>query len=148
MLSLLTDRPDENPEAILIGKPLDSTQNPEDVKVGDSIGQITGIVTYAFGDYRILPRTSLKITGSQEPASAPPTTIQSAGSCSGLTVGDYNIENLNSSATTRLSAAAKHVLTYLKSPDLVFLQEIQDSDGTGTNGMSSIDTHNLNVFKY
>ncbi|EHK98793.1 hypothetical protein M7I_5301 [Glarea lozoyensis 74030] len=75
-----TDR-DSNPEAILIGSPLDGTPNPKTTRLGDDLAEITGIVTQAFGYYRILPLTALSVTGSQSPDVAPVTTFTSGGSC-------------------------------------------------------------------
>jgi hypothetical protein len=125
MLLTLTDG---NPEAIIIGTPLDGTRNPTTTKLGDTVQDITGIVTWAFDYYRILPLTALKVTGSATPALPPPTTLISSGSCSGISVGDYNVENL-APTSAHLPKIADHIVTYLKTPDLLFLQEIQDNDG-------------------
>lgn len=94
----ITDR-DANPEAIIIGSPLDGSSNPTDTKLGDSLEEITGVMYYAFGFYKILPRTNIKVTGSRSPALPPATTFRSSGYCDGITVGDYNVENLYSGST-------------------------------------------------
>jgi hypothetical protein len=88
--------------------------------MGDDIAEITGIVTYAFGFYRILPTTAIKVTKSQKPVLPRPTKLESIGKCDGITVGDYNVENLaaNSSHHPRL---ADHIVNYMKSPDIVFV---------------------------
>jgi predicted extracellular nuclease len=123
----ITDK-DANPEAIVIGTPLDGTKNPTDTKMGDDVAEITGVVTYAFGFYRILPTTAIKVTKSQKPVLPKPTKLESNGKCDGITVGDYNVENLaaNSSHHPQL---ADHIVNYMKSPDIVFVQEIQDDNG-------------------
>ena len=122
-----TDR-DANPEAILIGTPLDVSRNPDSTKLGDELADITGVVTYSFGFYRILPRTALQITRSKAKYFPPPTKLVSAGKCSGLTFGQYNVENL-SPLSSQLPDIARQIVTYLKSPDLLFIQEVQDNNG-------------------
>ncbi|KAK0370731.1 endonuclease/Exonuclease/phosphatase [Colletotrichum limetticola] len=125
---------DSNPEAIIIGSPLDGTKNPES-KMGDELTEITGIVTNAFGFYRILPLTGITIAKNAT-NNAPATTLVSRGDCRGITVGDYNVENL-SPTVAHLPSVAAHIVDYLKTPDLVFVQEIQDDNGATNNGVVS-----------
>ncbi|KAH0320170.1 DNase I-like protein, partial [Aureobasidium melanogenum] len=113
---LTTVDKDANPEAIVIGSPLDGSKNPAVTRVGDSLGDITGVVTYAFGYYTILPLTALKIVKGIEPALPPPTRLVSDGDCGGITVGSYNVENF---------------------PDLIFVQEIQDDNGETNDAVVS-----------
>lgn len=88
----------------------------------------------AFGYYVILPLTALNVTGSAQPALPPPTTLVSSGGCNKLSVGSYNVENL-SPKSSHLTKIAAHIVDYLKTPDLMFLQEIQGNNGaTNDNG--------------
>jgi hypothetical protein len=119
---------DANPEAIVIGSPLDGTKNPTDTKMGDEVEEITGVVTYAFGFYRILPTTALKVTKSEKPRLPKPTKLESKGKCEGITVGAYNVENLAPNSSHH-SALADHVVNYMRSPDIIFVQEVQDDNG-------------------
>ncbi|KAF7189088.1 hypothetical protein HII31_09510 [Pseudocercospora fuligena] len=123
----ITDK-DANPEAILIGSPLDASSNPTTTKPGDSLEDITGVITQAFGFYRILPLTNIKVTGSRSPALPPATTLTSSGKCNGITVGQYNVENLQP-ASDNLQAIAEDIVNYMKTPDLLFVQEIPDDNG-------------------
>ncbi|KXT06625.1 hypothetical protein AC578_8474 [Pseudocercospora eumusae] len=123
----ITDK-DANPEAILIGSPLDATSNPTTTKLGDSLEDITGVITQAFGFYRILPLTNIKVTRSRSPALPPATTLTSSGKCNGITVGQYNVENLQP-ASDNLQAIAEDIVNYMRTPDLLFVQEIQDDNG-------------------
>jgi len=142
---------DANPEAILIGSPLDKTKNPA-LKLGDILGPIEGVVTYAFGFYRILPKTAITIKTARTEV-APPTNITSRRSCKGVTIGQYSIspspsplilssltlldvENL-SPKSTHLNSIAAHIANYLKTPDLLFLQEIQDNSGPSNDDIVS-----------
>ncbi|KAF9895284.1 hypothetical protein FE257_000188 [Aspergillus nanangensis] len=124
---------DSNPEAIIIGSPLDGSKNPTDTKVGDIIADITGIVTQAYGYYALLPLSALTVTESNT-TDASPTQLVSDGSCSALSVGSYNVENLTPNST-HLSKIADHIANYLKSPNVVFLQEIQDNTGASGDGV-------------
>lgn len=124
--------PDSNPEAILIGSALDGSNNPTDTKLGDTIDEITGIVTQAYGFYSILPLTAVSVTGSNSTI-ATPTDLVSDGTCKGVSFGSYNMNNLQPDSGT-LSTIAEHITTYMKSPVLVFLQEIQDNNGATENG--------------
>lgn len=123
---------DSNPEAILIGSALDGSNNPTDTKVGDAIDDITGIITQAYGFYSILPLTALSVTESNA-TTASPTDLVSDGTCKKISFASYNVNNLEPDSDT-LSAIAEHVATFMKSPSLVFLQEIQDDNGATDNG--------------
>ncbi|KAJ1324481.1 hypothetical protein MN608_10546 [Microdochium nivale] len=127
---------DSNPETILIGTPLDGTKNSLDGKLGNNLADITGVVSQAFGFYRILPTTALKVV--KEPATAlpPPEKFLIKGSCFGMTVGSYNIENFYP-GSDKIQGRAEHIARYLDAPDLVFLQEVQDNSGPTNDGTTS-----------
>ncbi|KAJ2986116.1 hypothetical protein NUW58_g5179 [Xylaria curta] len=125
---------DGNPEAIRIGTPLDGTKNRDDGKLGDKLEDITGVVYQAFGFYQILPLTKLAVISSLEPAVSGPTTLTSDGTCSGITVGGYNIENFSPNDKAHVTAVASHIVEYLKTPDLLAVQEVQDNNGQTNDG--------------
>lgn len=112
----------------MIGTPLDGSSNPEDIKLGDELGDVTGIVTYGFGFYRVLPLEGLEISSLAEPSLPPPSNITGSADCSGLSVGVYNVENLTPDSAN-LEGIADHIVNYMNTPALIFLQEIQDSNG-------------------
>lgn len=107
---------------------MDGTANPDGTKLGDSLKDITGVVTQVFGYYYILPTTAMEVVSSKSPALPPPTKLISSGKCDKLTFGSYNVENLDP-ADAHLPSIAAHIVDYLKSPSFVFLQEIQDNNG-------------------
>lgn len=127
---------DANPEAILIGDPLDGTNNPDDTKLGDDLEAITGVLYQAFGFYRILPLTAITVRKSESPALPKPVDWNSKGNCKKLTVGSYNVENL-APTSSWLPSIADHIANYLNSPDLLFLQEIQDNNGPTNDAVVS-----------
>jgi hypothetical protein len=133
----MTDK-DANPEAIIIGSPLDGTKNPAGTKMGDEVEEITGVVSYAFGFYRILPRTAIKVTSSQKPTLPKPTKLDSKGRCEGITIGAYNVENLAANSSHH-PLLAGHIVDYLRSPDIIFVQEVQDDNGP-TNDAGELES--------
>ncbi|RYP13768.1 hypothetical protein DL765_006717 [Monosporascus sp. GIB2] len=129
---------DANPEAIIIGTPLDGTRNPKDGRLGDELEDITGVVYQAFGFYRILPTTALVAKKKPSPELPKPEKFLLKGTCAALTVGSYNIENFYP-GNTGIERRAEHIATYLDAPDLVFLQEVQDNNGQTNDGVVSAD---------
>ncbi|KAI2464310.1 DNase I-like protein [Annulohypoxylon bovei var. microspora] len=130
---------DGNPEAIIIGSPLDGSDNPTDTRLGDQLETITGVVYQAFGFYRILPLTNISVVQSLAPEVPPPTSLISDGTCAGITIGSYNIENFYAGDTAHVQAVAKHIVEYLHTPDLLAIQEVQDDNGETDDGTVDAD---------
>ncbi|KAI9058193.1 DNase I-like protein [Trametes sanguinea] len=126
--------PDANPEVVITGSPLDGTKNPS-VSLGKTFSDITGIVAYQFGFYYILPLTAPTVVSTPDPT-IPPATIKPAKDECTLTIGDYNVENM-APTTAHLPTVANHIANFLNSPDIVFLQEIQDNSGETDDGTVS-----------
>ncbi|OAA70293.1 endonuclease/exonuclease/phosphatase family protein [Cordyceps fumosorosea ARSEF 2679] len=126
---------DANPETIIIGSPLDGSKNPNNTKLGDYIGDVTGVVYNAFGFYRLLPLTAVAVA---TPASTefPPVAFSSTGNCRGITVASYNAENL-APDSAHLPLVVDQIVHKLRLPDLIFLQEVQDDSGPTNNGVTS-----------
>ncbi|KAF2744384.1 DNase I-like protein [Sporormia fimetaria CBS 119925] len=131
----MTDK-DANPETIVIGSPLDGSNNPKDTRIGDELSEITGVVTYAFGFYRILPTTAITVKKAIEPKLPGATSLVSSEKCDGITFGAYNVENLWV-GSKHLPDIAAHIVTYMKSPDLIFVQEVQDNNGPTNDAVVS-----------
>jgi len=104
--------------------------------MGDTLDDITGIVQHAFGFYSILPLTSIKPKPPASSIASPTTLTSSSLDCRSLTIGSYNVENLAPNSS-HLPSIAAHIVTYLLTPDLIFLQEIQDSSGPADDGTLS-----------
>jgi uncharacterized protein len=112
------------------------------VNVGDTIANVTGVMSYAFGNYEILPTQALgAITdGGLE---AETTTI--AASATQLTIASYNVLNLDPNdadgdmdvANGRFDAIARHIVENMGTPDILGLQEIQDNSGSANDGTVS-----------
>ncbi|KAI0333748.1 DNase I-like protein [Cubamyces sp. BRFM 1775] len=126
--------PDANPETVIIGSPLDGTKNPS-VSLGKTFSDITGVVLYQFGFYYILPLTAPTVVSTPDPTIPPASITPSEDECT-LTIGDYNVENM-APTTAHLPTVANHIANFLNSPDIVFLQEIQDNSGETDDGTVS-----------
>lgn len=100
----------------------------------------------------MLPFTAPKITASPG-LSVPPSTIKPSDRKHVITIGDYNVslgrwkafgrlihahkvENL-APDSGHLPIVANHIAKYLNTPDIMFVQEIQDDSGPTDDGVVS-----------
>jgi len=122
------NRGDQNPERVQIqfdGTLFGSTDYPS-IKVGDRLGDVTGVMGYSFGNFEVNALGPVSIT----PSGIEPETIR--GRALGrLSIATYNVLNL--SAVPRDDAqrtvVGEHIARNLGAPDIVALQEIQDNNG-------------------
>ncbi|OBZ71156.1 hypothetical protein A0H81_08732 [Grifola frondosa] len=123
--------PDANPETVIVGSPLDGTTNPT-VSLGKTFTDITGIIAYQFGFYYILPLTAPTVVSTPS-ADIPATTLNSGADACTITIGDYNVDNM-APTSAHLPTVAAHIANFLNTPDIMFLQEIQDNSGELDDG--------------
>jgi predicted extracellular nuclease/2',3'-cyclic-nucleotide 2'-phosphodiesterase (5'-nucleotidase family) len=117
---------------------------PPLVNVGDTIANVTGVLSYAFGNYEILPTQALGAI-TEGGLTAETTTI--AASATQLTIASYNVLNLDPNdadgdrdiADGRFDAIARHIVENMGTPDILGLQEIQDNSGSVNDGTVSAD---------
>ena len=117
-----------------------------EVNVGDVLGDVTGVVSYGFGNFEILPTEDF--TGNIKSPELPPEVSSLVGDDDSLTVASYNVLNLdpivedqaktnNGEARNvdddlgdgRFDAIAAQIVNNLNSPDIIGLQEVQDNTG-------------------
>lgn len=103
--------------------------------MGDQLEDIIGVVQQAYGFYSILPLTAVKVKVNASVA-ASPTSLRSRGQCNAITVGSYNVQNL-APTSAHLPKVAAHLVNYLHTPDLIFIQEVQDDSGPTDDGVVS-----------
>jgi VCBS repeat-containing protein len=122
---------DNNPERILVYA--DSGVNPgfaAGYVLGDHLGDVTGVVSYFGGEYEVLA-TSVQNTVSNGPLPQETTTL--LGDASHLAIGAYNLENISPlDPDAKFAALAADIAHNLGAPDILGVEEIQDSDGAGT----------------
>nr|VWP01052.1 Small G-protein Ras2 [Ganoderma boninense] len=124
--------PDANPETIIIGSPLDGTKNPT-VSLGMQFSDITGVVVYQFGFYYLVPFTAPKVVSTPSSVIPPATIVPSDDECT-ITLGDYNIENMAPNSS-HMPTVANHIANFLNTPDIMFVQEVQDNSGPTDDGV-------------
>ena len=136
---------DFNPERVQIDADTDilpSFDFPE-VDVGAQLGDVTGVISYGFGNFEIYPTKAFTVT----PSDIQGETTSLQGNGNKLTVASYNVLNLDPNdadgdtdvADGRFNAIANQVVNNLKTPDIIALQEIQDNTGSIDDDVTSAD---------
>jgi 2',3'-cyclic-nucleotide 2'-phosphodiesterase (5'-nucleotidase family) len=119
---------DFNPERIQIDDTLVAGGGTSPlVDVGARLGTIVGVVDYSFNNFEVLPTTVPTVvtpsTLQREVTTLAPTTNQ-------LTVATFNVENLDpGDGATKFNSLAARIVSNLKSPDILSIEEIQDNNG-------------------
>jgi predicted extracellular nuclease len=124
---------DSNPERLQIDDVLTNAGGPILVNTGDTLGDVTGVISYDFGNYELLNTAPLSITSG----GLQPETTSLMGGKDYLTVASYNVENLSAalSPQSKFDALGAQIVQALKAPDIIALQEIQDDNGNTNNGV-------------
>ncbi|MGD9880243.1 MAG: choice-of-anchor I family protein [Reyranella sp.] len=131
---------DFNPERIQIdddGGLLAGFTTPS-VSVGAKLSDVTGVVSYSFGNYEVLPTAAYTVTAASTLA---PEVTSLVGGASRLTIANYNVENLDpSDGAPKFNALAQQIVDSLKAPDILALQEVQDNNGATNDAVTSAST--------
>jgi hypothetical protein len=103
--------------------------------IGDRLSDVTGIISYSFQNFELLVTqavtTTLDVTQPREVTAL-------AEAADKLSVATYNLFNISAaSAPARLAALAGDIVTNLKAPDIIGVQEIQDANGEASGGTLS-----------
>lgn len=120
---------DPQPERIRVCAP-PAPIPPLPIAVGDGLGDVTGILGYAFGSYELVATAPLAV----EPGELAPEVTALTGGRGLLTVASFNVENLSPAEDERLARLGHQIVDALGAPDLIGLQEIQDDDGPADTG--------------
>ncbi len=129
--SLLVRANDFNPERVLLANAL--VFLPGDVNVGDGFAEpIVGVIDYSYGNYKLYATSTPTRVNREQRRER--TIAPAAGQ---LAVATLNVENLDPNdadgdtdvADGKFAGLANLIVNYLKSPDLISVQEIQDNDG-------------------
>ena len=125
---------------------LDDSLLPGDMpaaQVGDALGHVRGPVSYRFGNFEVLVTTEPVV----ESAGLAPETTALVGTAQHLTVGSFNVFNLDPNdddksadlADGQFAAIADQIVHRLRAPDVLALQEMQDNSGAVNDGTTSAD---------
>lgn len=121
-------RGDMNPERVQI----DDTMLPGPLSacVGDRLGDVTGVVSYRYGNFEILPEWIPAPTHAGTEREVAPLLDDDTQ----LSVVSFNVRNLNRKQPERIAALADIIAMNLRAPDILALQEIQDDSGSIGDG--------------
>ncbi|MEC4983734.1 MAG: esterase-like activity of phytase family protein [Oscillatoria sp. PMC 1068.18] len=137
---------DFNPERVQIQ--FDNDLLPDftpQVNVGDILGDVTGVVSYAFGNFEVLATAEFTPTD----ANLEPETTALVATETKLTVATYNVLNLDPNdadgdediADGQFEDIANQIVINLQNPDIIALQEIQDNSGSTDDGTTAADVN-------
>jgi hypothetical protein len=109
------------------------------VGVGARLGDVIGVVGYAFGSYEVIVSEPLAkpVQGVREPERTRLLPLRGH-----LSVASFNVKNLDPNdgdgdrdvALGRFDALGRIIAYHLRAPDIVALQEIQDDTGAANTG--------------
>ena len=130
---------DLNPERVQIqlsGTPLYPGDMNLQVKVGDWVGDVTGVVGYSFGNFEInaLHEITLVDGGLTDESTSLNITDNR------LSVASYNVLNLSVAGTgdmAQADALGAQIVNNMESPDVIALQEIQDDSAETDDGTTT-----------
>lgn len=126
---------DFNPERIQIDDNLISGASPF-VQRGEPISDVVGILDYGFGTYEL--NVTQPVAHSTMGNLRDTSSIQ--GTDKRLTVASYNVLNLDPfDGASKFDSLSSDIVDALNSPDIIGLQEIQDSDGPGIDNRLDAD---------
>ncbi|MDT7934863.1 MAG: PEP-CTERM sorting domain-containing protein [Sphingomonadaceae bacterium] len=117
---------DYNPTRVLVNPQVtQASGNQRLANVGDTLSTVTGVVTYDFGNFRVIPDANPTLTsgGLQKEV----TTI--TGASNRFTYASYNVENLQTNETSRFADLAGQIVNRLGRPDVLGIQEIVADTG-------------------
>jgi predicted extracellular nuclease len=100
---------------------------------GDGLEAVTGIVDYSYGRYKLFVTDKPRV----ERARPPREVAQLQGDADHLTLASLNVHNLDATDTAhRFQKLAAQIVHYLRSPDVLALNEVQDDNGAVDDGRS------------
>jgi VCBS repeat-containing protein len=108
---------------------------------GDQLGDVTGVVSYFGGNYELIPTAPVSVQAHVD-AVREVTTL--SGDAAHLTIGAYNCENMDpNDGPAKFAQLGRDIAKNLGGPAILGLEEVQDSNGTGTGVLSADVTVNM-----
>jgi predicted extracellular nuclease len=123
---------DFNPERVILD---DVLQPTPDVNVNDRFASVVGVLDYSFGNFKLLvTETPTAVSGGlTREMAAPAVTGQ-------LSISTFNVENLDpTDDPAKFAALASQIVSNLRAPDIIGLEEVQDNNGAATASDSVVD---------
>jgi Ca2+-binding RTX toxin-like protein len=117
---------------------------PPHVGTGDQLGDITGVVHYANGEYEVDPTSAVAVVTPSTNVKETTTIVSNLDS---ITVAGMNVQNLapvgfangesQPSSQAKFDAIAQAIIHNLGSPTILALEEVQDNNGTTNDSVVS-----------
>jgi len=129
---------DFNPERVILNDANDPTAPfLPDVDVRDRFAEpVRAVVDYSFGNFKFLVVNRPAVTDG----GLQPERTRSRKAKKELAVASYNVENLDGAdPQERYDRIAGQIITNLRSPDILSLEEIQDNDGAASPAPTNAD---------
>jgi predicted extracellular nuclease len=123
---------DFNPHRIQIDDLINSLSMPS-VNVGANFQTINGVVGYSFNNYEVLVSAAPVVVSDvlQREVTA------LAADAKTLTFGSMNVENLDANdPQAKFDGLAAQIVTNLKAPTIIAVQEMQDNNGAVNDGVT------------
>lgn len=122
---------DFNPERIFLDDALIAPGTMPKANVGDSLGSVSGVLDYSFGNFKLLVTAApVRQIGPLQPE-----VTALVGDAARLTVASFNVENLApSDGPAKFGALAQEIVANLRSPDVIGVMEVQDNNGATDDG--------------
>ncbi|WP_019243119.1 MULTISPECIES: DUF6359 domain-containing protein [Bacillus] len=121
---------DYNPERVIV----DIDDQNYVTKTGDYFkGDITGVVSYGFSNFRVLSKKKSLPKLIDGKTKQEKTKLY--GDKKKLTIASYNVENFSTKTSdAKVTKLAQAIVQNLNKPDIVGLTEVQDNDGSTNSG--------------
>jgi predicted extracellular nuclease len=141
----ITLSPDDfNPERVQINFDSGILDFRAEVNSGDLLGDVSGVVGYAFGNFEIYPTTEFFPESAEL---TPEISVYKGEGEHQVTIASYNVLNLDPNdddgdgdlADGRFERIALQIVESLHSPAIIALQEVQDSSGSEDDGTVDAD---------
>jgi predicted extracellular nuclease len=129
------NRGDQNYDRVRVAfDPVLSGAPPPALATGDVLGAVTGVLDYAYGAFQIRPTEPVAVSAR---AAWRAEVTRLTRTPDRLTIATYNVLNLSadSSDEAQRRRLGEQIARALHAPDIVALQEIQDSSGERDDGV-------------
>lgn len=118
-----------HPERVQLDDALLAEAMPQ-LEVGDGLSDVTGVITYSFGNYELLVdsppvRRSRTLSREVTTLAAVPGRVR---------IASFNLYNLTRADLARMDEIARVIVSHLASPDIIAVEEIQDDSGALDDG--------------
>ncbi|MFG1924194.1 endonuclease/exonuclease/phosphatase family protein [Cryptosporangium sp. NPDC048952] len=124
---------DANPERIILDDGLGFAPPKADVGAVAG-GPADGVVSYGFGNVKIVLTAAVSFAGTKQPETT------RADTATELSVGTFNVENLDpNDPPAKFARLASIIVGNLRAPDVLALEEVQDNDGATNGGTVAAD---------